>query len=58
MQALMGKRREFSLINSNYSLVYSRYSHKILWLEVSPTNKSSKVIAGYYLEAVQNFGEL
>lgn len=41
-----------------YSLLYSRYSRKILWLEVSPTNKSSKVIAGYYLYAVQSFGKL
>ncbi len=30
---------------------------KILWLEVAPTNKDSKVIAGYYLKAVQNFGK-
>ncbi len=30
---------------------------KITWLEVAPTNKDSKVIAGYYLKAVQNFGK-
>ena len=36
-------------------IIYS-YSRKIIWLEVCPTNKDSKVVAGYYLRAVENFG--
>jgi hypothetical protein len=34
----------------------SSFSRKILWLEVSPTNKDSKIFAGYYLRAVQDYG--
>ncbi len=33
------------------------FSRKVLWLEVSTTNKDSRVIAGYYLKAVQEYGE-
>ena len=33
-------------------------SRKILWLEVSTTNKDSAVIAGYYVKAVQKYGIL
>lgn len=30
-----------------------RYSRKILWMELSTTNRDSKVISRYYLEAVE-----
>ena len=33
-----------------------RFSRKILWLEVSTTNKNSSVVAGYYLKAVKKYG--
>ena len=36
---------------------HNRYSRKILWLEVCPTNKDSKVIAGFYLDAVKKYGK-
>jgi len=32
------------------------YSRKLIWLEVGTTNKMLKVIARYYIDAVQNFG--
>ena len=35
-----------------------RFSRKVLWLEVSITNNDSSVIAGYYLQAVDNFGKV
>lgn len=30
------------------------YNKKVLWLKVSTTNSDSKVVARYYLEAVEN----
>ena len=33
------------------------FSRKIIWLEVASTNNSSSVIAGYYLNAVEKYGE-
>ena len=35
-----------------------RFSRKVLWLEVSITNNESYVIAGYYLQAVHNYGRV
>lgn len=34
-----------------------RFSRKVVWPEVSITNNDSSVIAGYYLQAVDNFGK-
>ena len=33
--------------------IFCRFSRKILWLNVSPINSDSKVVARYYLEAVE-----
>lgn len=34
------------------------YSRKVLWLEVATTNKDSAIIAGYYLRAVEKYGNI
>ena len=34
------------------------FSRKLMWLEVSPTNKDPTVIAGYYLNAVKGLPRL
>ena len=40
--------------NISFGIVYSiSFSRKILWLHLSPTNHNPKVIARFYLEAVE-----
>ena len=36
--------------------IYQRYSRKILWLKLSPTNKEASVIVKYYLDVVGEIG--
>ena len=55
MVALMGRSASL-LIQQSILILCCRYSRKILWLEVSSTNKDSKVIASYYLQAVEDYG--
>ena len=38
---------------NTYTIFYISFSHKVIWLEVSPTNKNS---AGYYVDAVKRLG--
>ncbi len=45
-----------SKFNLATNYLYNSFSRKILWLEVSSTNKNSSVIAGYYLKAVEKHG--
>ena len=33
------------------------FSRKVLWLQVSVTNNDSSVVAGYYLDAVKQYGK-
>lgn len=36
------------------SILYNqRYSRKILWLEMTPTNHDSKVVSRFFLEAIE-----
>ena len=34
-----------------------RFSRKVLWMEVSPTNKNASIVGGYYLSAVERYGK-
>lgn len=56
--ALMGTCAQILHAFAAIMTFFISYSRKILWLEVSPTNKDSKVIAGYYLQAVEKYGEV
>ena len=57
MDALMGNAMCIAIIIADKHCAINSYSRKIIWLEVCPTNKDSRVVAGYYLCAVENFGK-
>ena len=64
MAALMGKELDFVSTPITIIIIYHkliicnvhRYSRKILWMELSPTNHDPRVIVGYYLNTVANQG--
>ena len=56
MAVLMGMINKLLLLR--YVIKTYSFSRKVLWLEVSPTNKDSFVIAGFYLAAVEKYGNL